>query len=112
MTFGPAFAARHDRARLRSKQTRVRDYMLASNSRFQTLEEIKSILEVRFGERFPAPSLSAFLRHLRKSRFGSYVLEKRHRVDASLVLWEYKLLPPRPNAGNQFELGLLSGVHQ
>ena len=64
--FGPTFAARVDGKRLLSKQDRVRNFMLSANSRFQTLEEIKSILEVRFGERFPAPSLSAFLRHLRK----------------------------------------------
>ena len=110
--FGPTFAARVDGKRLLSKQDRVRNFMLSANSRFQTLEEIKSILEVRFGERFPAPSLSAFLRHLRKRRFGSYVLEKRHRGDPSAGLWEYKLLPSRPDTGIQFDLGLLSEVHQ
>ena len=111
-TFGPVFIEKFDGARLRSKQEKVRDFMLASNCRFQTLEEIKSSLEVRFGERFPAPSLSASLRHLRKRRFGSYVLDKRHRGDPSAGLWEYRLFAPPLDVGTQFKLELLSEVRQ
>ncbi|MFZ1971618.1 MAG: hypothetical protein WAU89_02170, partial [Candidatus Acidiferrales bacterium] len=79
-------------------------FMLATNDRLQTLEEIKSRLEARFGEQFPAPSLSAFLRHLRKEQFGSFILEKRRQGDPRKGLWAYRLLPPRPQAVTQLDL--------
>ncbi len=105
-TFGPAFSEQFDGSRLLSKQEKVRDFMLGSNSRFQTLEEIKSSLEASYRERFPAPSLSAFLRHLRKRQFGRYVLDKRHRGHPSAGLWEYRLLAPRFETQPQFEFEL------
>jgi len=94
--FGPSYNACKDGGRLRTKQNKVRDYMLATNRNFQTLEEIRGRLEDLHCEFFPTPSLSAFLRHLKKRRFGSYVLEKRHRGNGKAGLWEYRLLPPAP----------------
>ena len=101
-TFGPAYSPEIDGARLRTKQDKVRDYMLASNGRFQSLDEIRAALEAKFRERFPTPSLSAFLRHLKKKQFGSHGLENRRR--GRFGLWEYRLLPPRPTAFAQSEL--------
>ena len=101
-TFGPAYSPDIDGARLRTKQEKVRDYMLGSNARFQTLDEIRAVLEAKFHERFPTPSLSAFLRHLKKRRFGSYEPEKRRRGQSGL--WEYRLLPPKPAAFSQVPL--------
>src|SRR5262249_41528224 len=105
-TFEPAYDSRHDGARLHSKQGKVREYKPATRSRFQTLDQIRTALEQRFQERFPAPSLSAFLRHLRKPGFGSFILEKRRRNVAGLGLWEYRLLPPKPKV----QQSLLSGA--
>ena len=46
-------------------------------------------------------SVSAQLRHLRKVRFGRYVVEKRPRGDRSLGLFEYRVLdPPEPSSDN------------
>jgi hypothetical protein len=101
-TFGPAYTPDLDGARLRSKQEKVRVYMLSSSGRFQTLDEIHSALEARFHERFPRPSLSAFLRHLEEKQFGSHVLEKRRR--GKFGLWEHRLLPPNPQVITQTEL--------
>lgn len=101
-TFGPAYSPDIDGARLRTKQEKVREYMLGSNERFQTLDEIRAALEAKFRERFPTPSLSAFLRHLKKKQFGSHGLEKRRR--GRFGLWEYRLLPPRPTLIAQADL--------
>ena len=42
----------------------------------------------------PEASVSAQLRHLRKPRFGGYLVEKRHRGKESSGLYEYRLTPP------------------
>lgn len=42
----------------------------------------------------PEASVSAQLRHLRKDRFGSYLIAKRSRGDRKLGLFEYRLLAP------------------
>src|ERR1700693_4253609 len=68
-TFGPTYRQNLDGARLHGKHEKVCAYMLASNARFQTLDEIRAALEQKFHERFPTPSLSAFLRHARKREF-------------------------------------------
>lgn len=70
-----------------------------------TLSEIAKATE--FGE----ASISAQLRHLRKSEHGAYRVEKRHRKELpsrletrrrqgrkgerAAVVWEYRVLPPR-----------------
>ena len=109
-TFGPTYHQKLDGARLHGKQEKVCAYMLASNARFQTLDEIRAVLEQKFHERFPTPSLSAFLRHARKREFGSHILEKRRRAPARCGLWEYRLLPPNPSHFSQSELFASSGM--
>jgi hypothetical protein len=56
---------------------------------WRTLDEIAAVT----GD--PTASISAQLRHLRKPRFGSYIVKKRRRGDLSLGLYEYQVLKPR-----------------
>jgi hypothetical protein len=94
--FGPSYRSDLDGRRLHSKQEKLRDLMLGINGRFLTLSEIQTRLEARFGERFPTPSVSAYLRHLKKPQFGSFRLEKRRRSGAAIDgVWEYRLLQPK-----------------
>lgn len=109
-TYGPSYESRFDGKRLHGKQDKVRVYMLSTNGHFQTLDEIRNRLEAHHEERFPSPSLSAFLRHLRKRQFGSYVLEKRRRNTAAYGLWEYRLLPPKPSVPVQ-DLLFAEAIH-
>jgi len=39
----------------------------------------------------PVASVSAQLRHLRKRRFGAYIVDKRSRGDRALGLFEYRV---------------------
>ncbi len=42
--------------------------------------------------KYPPASISAQLRHLRKTEYGGWVVEKRPRVrEKSEVVWEYRL---------------------
>jgi hypothetical protein len=40
----------------------------------------------------PPASISAQLRHFRKKRFGSHLVDKRRRGDDAGGLWEYRLV--------------------
>ncbi len=70
-----------DCARLSEQHTRIRNLMLDSN--WRTLADISQIT----GD--PPASVSAQLRHLRKPRFGSYVVEKEYLGDG---LYQYRVL--------------------
>ena len=84
MTFdGPVYNPDLDQARLTGQIKRIFDLM--KDNRWRTLTEIS----VRTGE--PEASVSAQLRHLRKPRFGSHVVEKRRRGEGKSGLWEYQL---------------------
>lgn len=85
-TRGPDYDPKVDADRLDVQLVRVRDYML--RNRWKTLDEIHAEL----GD--PVASISAQLRHLRKPRFGEFIVLKRHRGEASRGLWEYRVLPP------------------
>jgi hypothetical protein len=85
-TFGPAYVEELDGKRIARQHEVIRDFML-SNSNWWTLSELHKLLQ------FPEASISAQLRHLRKERFGSYIIEKRRRTVGT---WEYKLFPPKP----------------
>lgn len=70
------------------------DVMLSANEcgAWLTLRELGRLT------RYPPASISAQLRHLRKARYGGYVIEKRRREDEELGLieglgavWEYRL---------------------
>ena len=82
-TFGPAYEERQDGKRIGDQMERIKTFMLKGSLR--TLSEIAGTLH------YPEASVSAQLRHLRKDRFGAYVVEKRRRTAGT---WEYRLLPP------------------
>lgn len=83
-TYGPDFDERLDGERIRTQLDCIREYMLSVG--WKSLQEIKSVL------RYPESSISAQLRHLRKERFGAYVVEKRRRGLSGT--WEYQVSKP------------------
>lgn len=83
---GPAYDPEADKDRLSNQLGRI--YNLMRDHAWRTLEEIHE----RTGE--PIASVSAQLRHLRKPRFGSYRVERRHRGEPAHGLFEYRVLPP------------------
>lgn len=87
---GPEYEPEHDRVRLTGQALRVRDAM--KDGGWRTVEEISALT----GD--PEPSVSAQLRHLRKERFGSHVVNIRYRGARANALYEYQVLPPDPEA--------------
>ncbi len=83
---GPEYTEADDRARLTGQICRVRSLML--DGAWRTVSEISEVT----GD--PQPSVSAQLRHLRKPRFGSYIVERRSRGDRKRGLFEYRLIVP------------------
>jgi hypothetical protein len=75
-----------DQPRLARQHERIRDLML--DGQWRTLAEIATLT----GD--PAASISAQLRHLRKPRFGGWIIEKQLRTDRSRGLYEYRMLAP------------------
>ena len=100
-TFGPAYEPAVDHDRLSKQMGRVLEYMLHSQ-KWKTLPEICGDLFYIHETYFPEASVSAQLRHLRKQRFGGYIVEKR-RLRLS-GLWEYRVMPPKPNETTQLSL--------
>jgi hypothetical protein len=86
---GPAYEPDYDRPRLTGQIRRVFDLM--ADHRWRTLQEICTMT----GD--PAASVSAQLRHLRKRRFGGYLVERRRRGHRSAGLWEYRVTGSEPN---------------
>jgi len=74
---------RDDHKRLSKQHEEIKKLMLDGN--WRTLREIAG------GLRYPEASVSAQLRHLRKPRFGAYVVERRRRDFSSL--YEYRVQP-------------------
>ena len=87
-TFGPSFEESKDGTRIRRQIEVIRETMLEASARGEwlTLDEIHGLTN------YPAPSVSADLRHLRKRAFGSYTVDKRRRKEAGL--WEYLVTKP------------------
>jgi hypothetical protein len=83
---GPDYDPEFDHSRLSTQIERVKSFMM--DGAWRTLGEISD------GTGDPHASVSAQLRHLRKERFGSYVIEKQYRGEREMGLWEYRLLPP------------------
>ncbi len=83
----------------------LRDVMLTAGKygAWMTLRELARL--TRYGE----TSISAQLRHLRKTRCGGFVLEKRVRKpevvnsEEHFVVWEYRLTPRRAFVGSRQE---------
>jgi hypothetical protein len=107
-TYGPAFVATLDGARLRRQRDDIAGLML--DGAWRTLAEIENIFRAR-GVSYPQASISAQLRHLRKPVFGWYLVEKRRRGRGCTGLWEYRVsvreIPARPEP---VQLSLLGGV--
>ena len=80
---GSDYEPEHDRKRLTGQILRV--YSALEKGNWLTLDELSNIT----GD--PQASISAQLRHLRKERFGSYIINKRPRGIRSHGLWEYKM---------------------
>lgn len=83
---GPDYDPDLDHARLTGQIARI--FTLMGDHAWRTLGEI----EAETGD--PQASISAQLRHLRKRRFGAFVIEKRRRGADDTGLFEYRLLPP------------------
>jgi hypothetical protein len=81
---GSDYVPKFDDVRLRGQILRV--YCLMIDGCWRTLGEI----EAATGD--PQASISAQLRHLRKARFGSHVINKRPRGDRHHGLFEYQLV--------------------
>jgi hypothetical protein len=92
---GPDYEPEHDHARLTGQIKRVFDLM--SDGTWRTLAEIEACT----GD--PPASISAQLRHLRKKRFGSFIVLKRPRGERVHGLWEYQLQPPVTPEASLFE---------
>ena len=75
-----------DAPRLTDQHLRVKGVMLEGH--WLTLSEISELT----GD--PEASISAQLRHLKKERFGAYVIERRRRPSRTKGLFEYRMLPP------------------
>ena len=69
--------------RLGAQLDAIRELML--DGAWRTLEQIREATN------FPPASISAQLRHLRKKRFGAYVVERRH---LGRGLYEYRVSKP------------------
>ena len=85
-TRGPDYEAEQDKFRLDQQLQRIRQWMLPRG--WHTLAEISEACED------PPASVSAQLRHLRKTKFGAYTVVKRRRGSAERGLWEYRVEPP------------------
>ena len=83
-TFGPAYCEELDGERIATQMEKIRDYMLHRYPKWLTLWEIEEATG------YAQASISAQLRHLRKNRFGGYVVEKQRRNNA----WEYRVRKP------------------
>jgi DNA-binding Lrp family transcriptional regulator len=84
-TLGPAYDSEIDGERLRKQHEAIRQLMI--DGQWRTLQEIAEFLG------YPESSVSAQLRHLRKEKFGSYIVEKKRR--GTTGLWEYRVEDPR-----------------
>ena len=85
--FDGAEVTRNDNVRLSRQYAKIRDYML--DGEWRTIEKIA----FNFG--YSECSVSAQLRNLRKSRFGSFTVNRRRRTEGS-GLWEYQVVNPTP----------------
>jgi len=104
---GSDYDPKFDDARLTEQHLRILKIM--SDVSWRTLREISDL------STDPESSISAQLRHLRKERFGSYVVEKRSRSSRVNGLFEYRLLPPgsdsqydAPKRKNKFREALVA----
>ncbi len=80
---GADYQPKRDDERLTGQLRRI--YDVIRDGKWRTLGQIEELT----GD--PQPSISAQLRHLRKQRFGSHVIERRHDVENGL--YQYRMEP-------------------
>ena len=81
---GSDYNPKSDFNRLTGQIRRIYNLMIDGN--WRTLQEIANITND------PQASISAQLRHLRKPRFGNYIVNKRRKGNRESGLFEYQLL--------------------
>jgi alkylated DNA nucleotide flippase Atl1 len=86
---GPDYIPALDQVRLTEQILRV--FQAIQDNRWKTLKEIAELT----GD--PEASVSAQLRHLRKERFGAWIIDKQRRGYEKRGLWEYRL------TGNKYD---------
>ena len=91
---GAVYDPQFDEARLEKQLGRV--WSVVQDGRWRTLREIAQQTHD------PEASISAQLRHLRKTRFGGYTIDKRNRGDRSRGLYEYRCERHAPREGKLF----------
>jgi len=96
---GPAYDADRDQVRLSNQQERILNTM--ADRMWRTLAEIERLSNA------PQASVSAQLRHLRKPRFGAYIVDRRVRGGTG-ALHEYRVLPSQFAEDGQGSLSLES----
>ena len=79
-TFGDSYNPNKDGQRIKKQHEKIRDIMI--DGVWRTLSNIESLTS------YPQASISAQLRHLRKQKFGGYIVLKRRK---GIGLWEYKI---------------------
>lgn len=96
-TFGPVATA-EDVPRIKGQMKQVLDWYLSRTvslyGGWRTVEEACEALQDICQVKFPAQSVEAQLRHLRKARFGAYRVTRRKRAGKNVS--EYKIEPPAP----------------
>lgn len=81
---GSDYNRKFDHSRLKGQALDI--FNLMKDEKFRTLDEIAQATN------HPHASISAQLRHLRKERFGSHIVDKQSRGDRSNGLYEYQLI--------------------
>lgn len=82
---GPDYQFSLDFFRLTRQHDRIKEFM--RDGEWRTLKEIEAATG------YPSASISAQLRHLRKKRFGSWLVDKRRRGIESYGVFEYRISP-------------------
>jgi hypothetical protein len=89
---GPDYVPARDHSRLSNQFNTIMKLM--ADGGWRTLREIHEATG------HPESSISAQLRHARKPRFGSYLVEKQLRGD-SAGLYEYRVISNARNTANE-----------
>jgi hypothetical protein len=79
---GPEYKPSRDHSRLKSQLNQI--FNLMKDRQWRTLPRIAELTGA------PEPSVSAQLRHLRKPKFGTHTVNRRH---ISNGLFEYQVIP-------------------
>lgn len=96
------YEEKRDGERLRLQARRLLDYLRGTADRWQTVEEICAALSQQYpGEKFPAASISAQLRNLRKVSLGSHDVRGEYQPHP---IYKYRLFAPANMPAKQEKL--------